>query len=67
MHVNFAPAFDQVRKIILDEENWIPLKWPRLACKTRRAVGDEELRFTSAIDAQEDFTRLGMAGGMFRL
>lgn len=33
VHENLVPAFDQLRKIFLDEENWIPLKWPALLAK----------------------------------
>lgn len=63
---NFAPALDQLRKIILDEENWIPLERPRLACEAGRAIDDEQLRFTARTGEQKDFTRLWMAGGAFR-
>ena len=59
MHENFATAFDQLWKIVLDEENWISLKWPRLACETRHTIGNEEFRFTSPIDEQEDFPGSG--------
>ena len=67
MHENFATAFDQLWKILLDEENWISLKWSRLACEARHTIGNEEFRFTSPIDQQEDVTWLWMARGMFRL
>jgi hypothetical protein len=63
---DFPPAFGQLRQIILDEQNSIPLEWPRLACETGRAIGNKQLRFTARTREQKDFTRVREGCGTFR-